>query len=149
MIRRWLAVPFIISSLWACARQKVVSPPPAPAPQAAVDANFELVAVEVVESPEEDAVALVKVYVDGELAGQTQAGPKSSERRWQGALKAGNRLMRFENWSVGPSGEPELMAEDFQPRERFVRVEDGARTKVSLKFFDKGRQNTLQVSREP
>lgn len=142
-----LAASFL--SLAACSKQTVIHPPAVAAPRAAADANFELSAVEVVGTPEEDTVGLVKVYVDGELAGQTQAGPRSSERRWHGKLAPGNRLLRLEQWSVGSSGEPELMADEFQPRERFVRVEEGGRTKVVLKFSDGGRKNALQVSRDP
>ncbi|MBI5211054.1 MAG: hypothetical protein HY927_13875 [Elusimicrobia bacterium] len=135
--------------LGACATQKVVTPPVVISPKSVPEANFELATFEVVENPEEDTVSFVKVFVDGEAAGQTQAGPKSSEKRWQSRLTAGNRLVRLEAWAVSPSGEAQLAAGDIQPRERFVRVEEGQRTKVSLKFYDKGRKNSLQVAREP
>ncbi|MBI5882586.1 MAG: hypothetical protein HZB91_05730 [Elusimicrobia bacterium] len=138
-----------LALLASCAQQQVVRPPAAAAPKAVVDANFELTASEVVESAEADTVGFVKVFVDNELAGQTQAGPRSSERRWQGKLAPGNRLLRFEAWNMSPAGEPEAAAEEFQPRERFVRVEEGFRTKVLLKFSDGGRKNSLQASREP
>jgi hypothetical protein len=146
---RKLSLLFLAAGLASCAQQQVVRPPSAAAPKAVADANFELTAVEVVENAAEDGVGFVKVFVDGELSGQTQAGPRSSERRWQGRLPAGNRLLRFESWFAGPAGEPEPLAEEFQPRERFVRVEEGFRTKVQLKFSDGGRKSSLQASREP
>ncbi|MFA6319011.1 MAG: hypothetical protein WC943_16495 [Elusimicrobiota bacterium] len=146
---RTLLLPLLAALLASCSRQQVVRPPAPVPPQAVVAANFEVTAVEVVESAEADAVGFVKVYVDNELAGQTQAGPRSSERKWQGSLAPGNRLLRFEAWTAGPLGEPEPMPEEFQPRERFVRVEEGSLTKVLLRFTDGGRKSVLQVGREP
>ncbi|MBI5624447.1 MAG: hypothetical protein HY924_11770 [Elusimicrobia bacterium] len=141
----------LLSSLFLCScnRQAVVRPPAPEPPKAVAEVNFELTAVEVVESAEEDAVGLVKVFVDNELAGQTQAGPRSSERRWLGALAPGNRLLRLEQWAAGPTGDPQLLPEELQPRERFVRVEEGFRTRVLVRFTDGGRKSTIQVSRDP
>ncbi len=138
-------------ALWAagCAsRTQVVAPPEAP-PPAVANPNIEVLVLEVVETREEDTLAYVKVFADGAPAGQTTAGPRSSERRWLGRLPAGNRLLRFEVWEVGPAGDAQALAEPWQPRERFVRVEEGSLTRVQLKFWDKGRRNSLDISRQP
>lgn len=124
---------------------------PKPAAPAAVkaDSNFTLTVYEVVENPEDESDAYAKVFVDGLEAGQTPSGPKSSEKKWDGVLPTGNRLMRFEYWTLPKAGEWTRAPDELQPREKFFRIEEGLKTQVILKFFDKGRDNAVTSSRGP
>lgn len=128
---------------------------PRPAPQAqqplppAGPANFELEAYEIPESVEADTPEFFAVYVDSEYRGRTDIAPKSQRKRWLAELPEGNHLMRFEvcDSTDGVSGVPRPA--DAQPRERFVRVAPGERTRVVLKGTERGRQFVFEVAREP
>jgi hypothetical protein len=120
---------------------------PSRAPARVPDANFELILREVVGTPEEDSPVYAEVFVDGKPAGRTEPGLRSQEKRWEARLEEGNRLMRFEIRSSSETAG--RWPEDLQPRERFIRVEPGLKTKADLKFYDRGRQYDLQVLREP
>lgn len=111
-------------------------------------ANFELSAYDVVESSEAEALSIILVFVKGRLAGQTEAGLLSKEKRWAARLPAGNQPFRFERWVLPGTGEWIKTGEEFQPRERFYRVDDKRLTKVRLKFFDSGRRHAMQISKE-
>ncbi len=128
-----------------CLQSRVVGPS---GPKVKPESNFVLTVYEVVETPEEDVLSYTRVYIDGQFAGETTAGPKSSEKTWETRLDAGNHLVSFERWAVGAGGALEKLPEEMQARERFVRVETGKRTKVLIKFFDRGRRHVPRVTRE-
>ena len=117
------------------------SPPPTP------EANLIIIVNEVVQNEQEDGFVFTLVYLNGTLRGQTDVGAKSSQRSWETWLAPGNYLLRLEQWAVPQEGEPSVLARDFQPRERFVKVEGGKLTEVRLKFFDRGRRNSLKIAR--
>jgi hypothetical protein len=123
----------------------VEAAPPAPIP---ADANFLLTLGEAVGSPEADVGSYAKVIIDSEAAGQVQIGPKSQERRWGVRLPPGNHLFRFEYWVLPPAGDWAPLDAQWQPAERFIRVEEGSRIAVSLKFYDGARQHKLEIARE-
>jgi hypothetical protein len=118
-----------------------------PAPPARHD--LQVVVFEVVENAEQEGSAYAKVFVDGQPAGETPQGPRSQQKAWSGPANPGNHLIKVEYWTLqGPENWVRL-DDDRQPRERFVRVEPGARSRVTVKFFDRARQNALSVSKEP
>lgn len=119
---------------------------PAQTSARAANPNFDLTVREVVATPEEDTEVYAEVFVDGKPAGQTESGRRSQEKRWAAELEEGNRLMRFEVWDSSVTAL--RWPEDRQPRERFIRVEQGKKTKVELRFFDQGRQYELGISQE-
>jgi hypothetical protein len=121
----------------------------APAPPAAIpaDANFVLRLSEAVGTPEEDVGSYVKVVIDGEEAGQVAMGPKSQERLWGVRLPPGNHLFRFEYSVLSLAGPWVPLDAQWQPAERFIRVEDKFRVKVSLKFYDGARRHQLEIAR--
>lgn len=129
----------------APSREERKTPPPPAAP----DANLTVTAYEVVEKPEDEGTAYLKVYVDGAAAGQTATGPRSQEKKWEGAVPAGNHPVRFEYWVMTSTSDFSRLADDHQPRERFLRVEDGMRTKVEVKFYDQARKNAVTTAKEP
>lgn len=133
--------PDDLGVLFATAAVKV-EPAPAEPP------NFELISLDVVDSPESDALSLVRVFSGGKLLGQTETAPLSTPRRWAGRLSAGNLPLRFERWTLPGTGPWVRADDDFQPRERFYRVADGKLTRVQLKFFDSGRRYALEVLKD-
>ncbi len=134
-----------LAALWlSCA------PAPRPAPAPALpkpDDNLVLTVRETVDTPEEDTPTYGRVYLNGEPAGRTELSPKSAPKRWGARLPEGNQLLRFEVWDSTGSEPGERRADDFQPRERFFRVEAGMRTMVELRFRDKGRAYDFDVTR--
>lgn len=129
---------------WGCKGSRPEAPAP---PPLTPEANLEVVIHEAVERPDEEGTAYAQVFIDGTLLGQTPAGPKSTEKIWRGHVAPGNRLLRLEYWVLPGLGSWERLPDDRQPRERFVRVENGHKTAVQVRFFDKTRRNTLQVLR--
>lgn len=136
--------------LGACAPHEVVAPRTAgPAPQRPGQIpNIEVVVIEVVDSAEADELAYTEISIDGEPAGRTTAGPRSSERRWSARLPRGNHLLKMEQWRVSPTGEASPLAEELQPRERFVSVDAGQKTKIQLRVSEQGRRQDQTLSRE-
>lgn len=124
------------------------APEPAPEPVAAEDMNFELVVNEVVASAEDEGVSQTALFVEGAPAGRTEVGPRSAERRLRLRLPPGNHLIRLEHWELPPVGEWTRLPEARQPRERFVRVEDGALSRLTLRYDAKGRP-ALSFERAP
>lgn len=122
--------------------------PPAPEVELPKAANVEVSVVEAVPGPEEDTGSYAVVYVGGREAGRVPVGPRSQERRWGFTLPPGNHLFRFEYWVLPPAGDWTRLDEQWQPPERFIRVDEKSRVAVSLKFVDGGRRHSLQVSRE-
>jgi hypothetical protein len=130
----------------------LIGPPPQPVQQVYVvpaDANFMLVVSEAVGTPEEDIPSYVKVFVDGQPAGQTPIDAKSKEKKWGDKLRPGNRLFRFEQWIQPFQGEWTPLAAQWQPPERFIRIEANQRAMITMKFLDGGRRFTSQLSRDP
>ena len=146
------------ASLWffgtlGCGAPKLAISPENRPPEAGFrirpDANFELVISEAVSSAEEDADSYAKVYLDGFLVAQTSVGLKSQGKVWGERLAVGNHLFRLELWNTPRSGEGVPLDAQWQPQERFIRIEEGTRAKVALKFFDGGHNYSYQISREP
>lgn len=132
---------------------------PGPAPSSAPDApaalsvspeeaNFQLVVAETVLDPADEASSYTVAFVDGEEAGRSAAGPRGSEKRLLLRLEPGNRLLRLEHWTQAPGGDWAALDPERQPRERFVRVEEGFVTRVFLRFPASGAPELL-VRREP
>jgi hypothetical protein len=123
--------------------------PPAPPPPPVVEkANFELVVAEVVPTAEDEGVSQTALFVEGAPAGRTEAGPRSAERRLRLRLPPGNHLIRLEHWELPPVGEWTRLPDSRQPRERFVRVEDGALSRLTLRYDAEGRP-ALSFERAP
>jgi hypothetical protein len=135
-----LVAAAVILALWtACAPRPVVAPkqpdqpPPVPAVEV-VNPNFELVVSEVVPNADDEGVSYTKIFVDGKEAGQTPVGPRSQERRFQLSLPTGNQPVRLEHWHLPSVGEWTRLPDARQPRERFVRVEDGSIARLTLRY---------------
>ena len=144
----------LIALLAACARPRpepvsnVPPQPPPPPPIVEEAANFELVSVDAVPNAEDEGVAYTRVLVDGAEAGKTPVGPRSQPKTVRLRLSPGNRPVRLEQWVLPPVGEWTPLPADRQPRERFVRVEDGTIARVTLRYGVDGRP-TLSVTRAP
>lgn len=139
--------------LSACAAKPLIG---GPAPQPAAvpfvvppQANVELVVTEAVAGPEQDTASFTKVFVDGKPIGQTAVAPRSQERRWSDLIPAGNHLFRFEQWYLPQVGEWGALDAQWQPPERFIRVADGSRTSITLRFSEGGRHFDFAVTRRP
>ena len=100
-------------------------------------------------SAEDDIASYTKVYVDNAAAGQTEINAKSKSKKWGAKLASGNHLFRFEKWNLPPTGDWQMLDPQWQPPERFIRVEDGQKTTVKARFYDNGRKFELQIAREP
>ena len=111
------------------------------------DPNFELVVVEAVPNADDEGVSFTKIFVDGKEAGKTAVGPRSQEKRARLKLPVGNLPVRLEHWLLPPVGEWTCLDDAHQPRERFVRVEDGAITRLTLRYAADGAP-ALQLTRE-
>jgi hypothetical protein len=88
------------------------------------------------------------VFVDGKEVGKTAVGRKSEDRTLKLKLPPGNQPVRLEQWVLPGVGEWTRLDDSEQPRERFVRIEDGTIARLELKFSDGEASNTLSVSRE-
>ena len=122
---------------------------PAPPPEPEVkDPNFILTVSEVVPDPALDGVSFTKVFVDGREAGATPVGPNSTERTLKLKLPAGNEPVRLEHWVLPPVGEWTRLDDSLQPRERFVRIEDGTIVRLDLRFSEGEASNSLSLTRE-
>jgi hypothetical protein len=148
--------------LAACAAppRKPAAPGPAPVPPVpeavrapaqpaeVKDPNFILVVSETVPNPDNDGISFTKVFVDGQEVGRTAVGRKSEERTLKLRLPAGNQPVHFEQWILPGVGEWTRVDDALQPRERFVRIEDGSIARLELRFTDGEATNTLSLSRE-
>lgn len=139
-MRRLLLGLLLLSGCTGAPVVKAPEPPPPPPPAS----NFVLTLYEVVANPEEDAPVFAEVFVDGQPAGRTPEAARSQPKSWGAVLPEGNRLLKFvvqdstSAWNA-----------DYQPRERFYRVEPGMRTSVVLKYYDRGRKHSLSVDKQP
>lgn len=126
-------------------------PLPPPPPVAVVEVenpNFEAVVIEAVPNADDEGVSFTKIFIDGKEAGKTAVGPRSQEKHVRLKVPAGNQPVRLEHWFLPPIGEWTLLPEALQPRERFVRIEDGTIAQVTLRYGADG-VPTLAISREP
>lgn len=132
-------------------RQAEFPKPPAPPPPVTVvevkDSNFEVVVVETVPNADDEGVSFTKVFVDGKESGKTAVGPRSQEKHARLKLAAGNQPVRLEHWFLPPIGEWTLLPDSLQPRERFVRIEEGTIARLILRYGPDG-SPSLSISRE-
>ena len=153
---RFLAVLILLG---ACAAPRRNAGPPAPlpvpsarrAPQEPAEVknpNFVLVVSESVPNPDDDGISFTKIFVDGKEAGKTAVGRKSEDRTLKLKLPPGNQPIRLEQWILPGVGEWTRLDDALQPRERFVRVEDGAIVRLDLRFADGDAANALTLSRD-
>ena len=127
---------------------RVGEPPPRTAVAAVKDPNFILIVAETVPGTDVDGVSYTKVFVDGREMGKTEVGRKSETRALPLKLSAGNQPVRLEHWILPASGEWTRLDDAFQPRERFVRIEDGTIARLELRFAEGEASNTVTLSRE-
>lgn len=126
--------------------QPQILPPPSSHPEVK-NPNFETIVIEAVPNADEEGVSFTMIFVDGKQAGQTEVGPRSQEKHVRLKLPAGNLPIRLEHWFLPPVGEWTLLPDAQQPRERFVRIEEGSITRLTLRYDPAGRP-TLSLSRE-
>ena len=152
----------ILILLVACAapRKNLRPPgPPAPLPVPVArraprepadvkDPNFILSVSENTPNPADDGISFTKVFVDGKEVGRTAVGRKSEQRALKLKLPGGNQPVRLEQWVLPNVGEWTRVDDPLQPRERFVRVEDGTVVRLDLRFSDGEASNTLTLSRD-
>jgi hypothetical protein len=155
-------LPVLIALAAACAAPRAGAPTAGPAsaparpskplfvePAEVKDPNFVLVVSEAVQDPSDDGVSYTKVFVDGREAGRTEVGKKSEEHALKLKLPPGNQPIRLEHWVLPAAGDWTRLDDAFQPRERFVRVEDGTIVRLELHFSEGEGSNTLALKREP
>ncbi len=118
-------------------------------PSEVKDPNFILVVAETVPNPDDDATSYTKVFVDGKEAGRTEVGRRAEERTLKLKLPPGNQPIRLEHWVLPGVGEWTRLDDSQQPRERFVRIEDGVVARLELRFAEGEAANTLTLSRAP
>jgi hypothetical protein len=125
-----------------------VVPSPSQEPPEVKDPDFILSVSETVPNPGDDGISYTKVFADGKEAGKTAVGRRSEVRTLKLKLPPGNVLVRLEQWVLPGVGEWKRVDDALQPRERFVRVEDGTIARLELRFSDGEASNTLSLSRE-
>lgn len=119
------------------------------APPEVKDPNFILSVSETVPNPDDDGISYTKVFVDGKEAGKTGVGRKADEHTLKLKLPPGNQPIRLEHWVLPGVGEWTRVDDASQPRERFVRIEDGTVVRLDLRFTEGEATNTLTLSRAP
>ena len=122
-------------------------PPPAAETVEVKDPNLEVIVVEAVPNADDEGVSFTKIFVDGRETGKTAVGPRSQEKRARLKLPAGNQPVRLEHWFLPPIGEWTLMPEALQPRERFVRIEEGMIARLTLRYGPGG-PPAISINRE-
>lgn len=124
-------------------------PKPPDPPRADPDApNLRVEVYEIVESPEKEAFSATRVLIAGREAGVTPADRKSRRKVWVGRVPRGNHPMRFERWIFDRVGDWTKAADAWQPRERFIRVREGHRTRVMIRYYYGGKKYVYRISRE-
>ena len=122
--------------------------PPLPAAIVEVkDPNLEVIVIEAVPNADDEGVSFTKIFIDGKETGKTAVGPRSQEKRTRMKLPVGNQPVRLEHWLLPPIGEWTLVTEALQPRERFVRIEEGMIARLTLRYGPGG-PPTIAISRE-
>jgi hypothetical protein len=112
------------------------------------DPNFILIVSEVVPNPDDEGISYTKVIVDGKEVGKTVIGRRSQERTLKLKLPTGNQPIRLEHWILPGIGEWTHLDDALQPRERFVRIEEGTIARLELRFSAGASANTITLSRE-
>ncbi|MCM2303746.1 MAG: hypothetical protein NDJ72_03540 [Elusimicrobia bacterium] len=150
-MRRFALLAVLIAAACGGPRQaRFPEPLPPPPPVAVVevkDPNFEVVVIEAVPNADDEGVSFTKIFVDGKEAGKTAVGPRSQEKHVRLKAPAGNQPVRLEHWLLPPIGEWTVLSEDRQPRERFVRIEDGTISRLTLRYAPDGTAS-LALSRD-
>ena len=144
-------LPALLMLAAACGGPRKAAAPgaePAPVGVGASEANFQLVVNETVLDPTEEGASYTAVFVDGAQAGRTAPGARGAEKRLLLKLAPGNRLLRLDHRLLPPVGEWAPAPADRQPRERFVRVEEGFVTRAFLRLPAAGFPQLI-VQREP
>lgn len=118
-------------------------------PSEARHPNFILLVSEAVPSPDQDGGSFTAAFVDGARVGKTGTGRKSEEHSLKLKLPIGNQPVRLEHWILTSSGEWTRLADELQPRERFVRIEDGTIARLWLRFSECASSHQLTLGREP
>ncbi|OGR87288.1 MAG: hypothetical protein A3J74_11300 [Elusimicrobia bacterium RIFCSPHIGHO2_02_FULL_57_9] len=149
MKKYYFCAAIVAGTLAACVAPRSRKPPSLI--EVPKDANFVLSVSEAVLSPEEDTSSYATISVGGRSAGRTPAGPRSSDKKWGARFAPGNHLFRFEYWIAASSASEHWspLNAQWQPIERFVRVNDRERLTVTLKFHDGARKHSYQISRDP
>lgn len=146
--------PWAVLLMAACVgprQAEFPKPAPPPPPVAVVevkDPNFEAVVIETVPNIDDEGVSFTKIFVDGKEAGKTGVGPRSQEKHVRLKLPAGNLPVRLEHWLLPPIGEWTRLPEEQQPRERFVRIEEGTIARLTVRYGPDGLPS-IAISREP
>ena len=154
MKRALLLAFLILPAACATAPRAIVAAVPAPVrravpePSEVKDPNFILAVSESVPNPNDDGISYTKVFVDGKEAGKTAIGRKADERTLKLKLPVGNQPIRLEHWTLPGVGEWVRLDDSLQPRERFVRIENGSIVRLELHFSGEEASNTLTLSRE-
>lgn len=112
------------------------------------ECNFQLLVDETILDPAQEGESYTVVLVDGVEAGRTAMGPRGTQKRLLLKLPLGNRPLHLEHWVRSPRSEFGPVSPDFQPRERFVRVESGFVTRAFLRYNASGAPQ-LVIQREP
>lgn len=150
------AVAALAMSVAACSSPRAGGAPasgattaePRPTGVSPAEANFQLVVEETVVDPAEEGASYTVVFVDGVETGRTAPGPRGAPKRLLLKLAPGNRPLRLEHRLLPPVGEWAPAPPERQPRERFMRVEDGFVTRAFLRYPAAGAPQLL-VQREP
>ena len=150
-MRRLALAAVLIAAACAGPRPEQFPKPQPPAPPADVvevkDPNFEAVVSEAVPNADDEGVSFTKIFVDGKEAGKTAVGPRSREKHARLKLPAGNQPVRLEHWFLSQIGEWTRLPDALQPRERFVRIEEGTIARLFLRYGPDGTPS-LALSRE-
>lgn len=150
-MKRFPLLAVLIAASCVGPRQAEFPGTPPPPPLVAVvevkDPNFEAVVIEAVPNADDEGVSFTKIFVDGKESGKTAVGPRSQEKHVRLKLPAGNLPVRLEHWFLPPVGEWTLMPEALQPRERFVRIEEGTIARLTLRYGPGG-PPAISISRE-
>lgn len=130
----------------ATAKPTIPTTPPPPIPP---QANFLLVVSETVASPDHDIGSYTKVFIDNLPAGETRIAARSVEKTWGVEISTGNHLFRFQKWELPDTGDWTELDPQYQPPERFIRINPGDKTIARLKFYDDALRHSLQIERQP
>ncbi len=149
-MRRLPLLAVLISAACSGPQRAELATPLPPPPAAIVevkDPNLEVIVIEAVPNADDEGVSFTKIFVDGKETGKTSVGPRSQEKRTRMKLPVGNQPVRLEHWLLPPIGEWTLVSEALQPRERFVRIEEGMIARLTLRYGPGG-PPAISISRE-
>jgi hypothetical protein len=144
-LRRFFPV-FALQLIVACASQQ--STQKKNSPDASRPSNFAIVVNEVIEKPVDDVLARTDIFADGQPIGQTNSGPKSYKKNWEGYLAPGNHLIHCEGWIL-EGVEHWIKDEKKAPWERFVRIDEDKKATLELRYSNAGETSSYNISRTP